>query len=405
MAGISSDIIRGYNDTMILYLLLDKPSYGYEISKQIKALSNEKYIMKETTLYSAFTRMEKNGYITSFPGVGDNGGKKRTYYSITDAGREYYKTMFANMPNTPEVLRAKQELWGMMEDKYNELISEGLSENEAVGTVISEFGNLDELSETLGLNRQQYNTPSDNRRCLSIEEIKKYIRAYNVKSILIAIGVFLCIISPIFPIIGDMIGITFIENIMVAVMLAVIAIAVGFFVLSGIMLKQFDDIKYKQCRVDYQSASYIQNECDHMRTIHSLCLSIGVALCVMSVIPPIIIDALNFEILDDLGGAGVLCFVGIGVFLIVYQANASKAYKVLLSLNNPDTIAGNYAKPANKSVEYINPTATAIMSVYWSTVSCIYLSISFLTFYWHITWVIWPIAGVIYALLKNVLRK
>ena len=228
---------------------------------------------------------------------------------------------------------------------------------------------------------------------------------WPVICILIAIGVFLCIISPIFPIIGDMIGITFIENIMVAVMLAVIAIAVGFFVLSGIMLKQFDDIKYKQCRVDYQSASYIQNECDHMRTIHSLCLSIGVALCVMSVIPPIIIDALNFEILDDLGGAGVLCFVGIGVFLIVYQANASKAYKVLLSLNNPDTISGNYAKPANKSVEYINPTATAIMSVYWSTVSCIYLSISFLTFYWHITWVIWPIAGVIYALLKNVLRK
>ena len=108
--------------------------------------------------------------------------------------KSYLETMFANMPNTPEVLRAKQELWGMMEDKYNELISEGLSENEAVGTVISEFGNLDELSETLGLNRQQYNTPSDNRRCLSIEEIKKYIRAYNVKSILIAIGVFLCII-------------------------------------------------------------------------------------------------------------------------------------------------------------------------------------------------------------------
>ena len=52
MAGISSDIIRGYNDTIILYLLLDKPSYGYEISKQIKALSNEKYIMKETTLYT-----------------------------------------------------------------------------------------------------------------------------------------------------------------------------------------------------------------------------------------------------------------------------------------------------------------------------------------------------------------
>ena len=92
MAGISSDIIRGYNDTIILYLLLDKPSYGYEISKQIKATTNEKYIVKETTLYSAFTRMEKNGYITSFPGVGENGGKKRTYYQITDEGRLYYQS-------------------------------------------------------------------------------------------------------------------------------------------------------------------------------------------------------------------------------------------------------------------------------------------------------------------------
>ena len=64
--AISSDVIRGYNDTMILYLLLDQPSYGYEISRQIKTLSHEKYIIKETTLYSAFTRMEKNGYITSF---------------------------------------------------------------------------------------------------------------------------------------------------------------------------------------------------------------------------------------------------------------------------------------------------------------------------------------------------
>lgn len=39
MTSISSDVIRGYNDTMILYLLLDAPSYGYAISKQIKDLS------------------------------------------------------------------------------------------------------------------------------------------------------------------------------------------------------------------------------------------------------------------------------------------------------------------------------------------------------------------------------
>lgn len=86
---ISSDVIRGYNDTMILFLLLKEPSYGYEISKKIKELSREKYIIKETTLYSAFNRLEKNKYITSFYGNETN-GKRRTYYQITDLGKKYY---------------------------------------------------------------------------------------------------------------------------------------------------------------------------------------------------------------------------------------------------------------------------------------------------------------------------
>lgn len=44
--AISSDVIRGYNDTMILYLLLDQPSYGYEISRQIKTLSHENILSR-----------------------------------------------------------------------------------------------------------------------------------------------------------------------------------------------------------------------------------------------------------------------------------------------------------------------------------------------------------------------
>ena len=87
---ISSDVIRGYNDTFILFLLLDQPSYGYEISRQIRRLTDEKYIIKETTLYSAFTRLEKNGYIESFYGD-ETEGRRRTYYRITPAGRAYYE--------------------------------------------------------------------------------------------------------------------------------------------------------------------------------------------------------------------------------------------------------------------------------------------------------------------------
>ena len=87
---LGSDVIRGFSDIMILYQLLDEPSYGYEISKQIRSLADEKFVMKETTLYSAFKRLEQNGYVESFAG-NETSGKKRTYYRLTELGRNYYK--------------------------------------------------------------------------------------------------------------------------------------------------------------------------------------------------------------------------------------------------------------------------------------------------------------------------
>lgn len=100
---ISSDVIRGYNDTIILYLLLEKESYGYEISKEIKELSEEKYVIKETTLYSAFNRLMKNGYIESFHKE-QTYGKKRTYYKITESGLLYYQEKCREWELTKEVI-------------------------------------------------------------------------------------------------------------------------------------------------------------------------------------------------------------------------------------------------------------------------------------------------------------
>lgn len=113
MNEISSDVIRGYNDTMILFLLLSGPSYGYEISKRIKEATEGKYLIKETTLYSAFTRMEKNGYVESYTAYPDpeKGGKKRTYYRITELGKQYYNE--------------KKEEWTLTKDVIERFIVEG----------------------------------------------------------------------------------------------------------------------------------------------------------------------------------------------------------------------------------------------------------------------------------------
>lgn len=86
---ISSDVIRGYNDLIILSLLLNEPSYGYHISKQIREITDDQYIIKETTLYSAFNRLLSQGFIESFSGRSEQ-GRMRTYYRITELGKDYY---------------------------------------------------------------------------------------------------------------------------------------------------------------------------------------------------------------------------------------------------------------------------------------------------------------------------
>lgn len=49
-----------------------------------------------------------------------------------------------------------------------------------------------------------------------------------------------------------------------------------------------------------------------------------------------------------------------------------------------------------------NKVLDAIMSVYWPTVTCIYLIYSFLTFDWYISWIIWPIAAVVRGLITGI---
>ncbi|WP_127792473.1 PadR family transcriptional regulator [Agromyces sp. LHK192] len=85
---ISADAIRGYVDLMVLSLLAAGPSYAYELAQRITAISDDDYAIKQTTLYSAVKRLEATGLVASSPGISPS-GKPRTYYAITDAGRDH----------------------------------------------------------------------------------------------------------------------------------------------------------------------------------------------------------------------------------------------------------------------------------------------------------------------------
>ena len=86
---ISSDLLRGHTDTIILKLLMDGDKYGYEISKLIQTNSSGEYLLKEATMYSSLKRLEGDGNITSYWGDETQGGRRR-YYRITKKGRQVY---------------------------------------------------------------------------------------------------------------------------------------------------------------------------------------------------------------------------------------------------------------------------------------------------------------------------
>ena len=137
MVNISSDVIRGYNDTIILYLLLDRPSYGYEISKQIRLISEEKYVIKETTLYSAFTRMEKNGYIEKKQDEKDS-RKSRIYF--TEKGRS--------------ICEDGHKKFVMIQEKLQEYFTK--EEQEELKRLLNKFCDcLDEQTEILKKERKE----------------------------------------------------------------------------------------------------------------------------------------------------------------------------------------------------------------------------------------------------------
>jgi PadR family transcriptional regulator, regulatory protein PadR len=73
---ISSDLLRGHTDTIILKLLMVGDKYGYEISKLIQTNSSDEYELKEATMYSSLKRLEGDGSITSYRGDETQGGRR-----------------------------------------------------------------------------------------------------------------------------------------------------------------------------------------------------------------------------------------------------------------------------------------------------------------------------------------
>ena len=100
---MSSDLLRGHTNTIILKLLMSSDKYGYEISKLIHSNSEGEYELKEATMYSSLKRLDNDDDITSYWGDETQGGRRK-YYKITEKGKETYLQNKINWENAKRIL-------------------------------------------------------------------------------------------------------------------------------------------------------------------------------------------------------------------------------------------------------------------------------------------------------------
>lgn len=293
-----------------------------------------------------------------------------------EAIREYLSNLFFNVPETPDVLRAKAELMEMMEDKYEELIKEGKSEEEAIGIVISEFGNLEELAKELGvdinakqnnLNESKENREADNamgyqktgqaEQKLHIEtwhhtDVADYINYSWQHAWYIAIGVMLCIWAPFFSAILDGAEaagyIPSITSIILepCIIFGFVGMAVVFFCLASSMRKRIGKLKKRSIMLSKEADELLQKKRFHDENKRLVLRITGIFLCIVSTVPSaanVVSSIFLSEILDS----SVLFLVGIAVLLLVLSGSVGNRYKELKkAVSGVSTSAENRLTPS-----------------------------------------------------------
>jgi len=299
-----------------------------------------------------------------------------------DAIKTYLDNIFAAFPQTERVRALKREMLAGMEEKYHALKQEGKSEHEAVGSVIANFGSIDEIAAELGVG-QSIAEPED-AVSLSGDEADDYLFQTKRSGIWVGIGVWLVLtgvcaflmISSISPAHGAM-GIF--------VLLAVVAVAVAIFIMNGLRMERFEHYTKQNIRLDMQDRAELEQQLARFMPRFTIQIIAGIASILLAVGMLIFLGELGYEMLPLVL---LLLTVGFAAFLFITAGTTKSGYDVLLG-------KGDYSnKTKNNKAERIIGT---VASVYWPLMVAIYLLWSFIGDAWGISWLIWPVAGILFG--------
>ena len=228
---------------------------------------------------------------------------------------------------------------------------------------------------------------------VSMEEANAFLKANRRHALLVALGVACCICSVIpavmlehIPKIGEGIG--------SILMMILITAGVALFIVSGITHQPFDYLEHEAIDTAYGVSGMVKEQQAQHHMQHILSLTIGIGLCITSALPMILAETIFGEdhIFSDYAGGIFFAMVALGTFLIVRTAIIDGGFGKLLE---KDDYSREKKQLENGFLKYI-------MRAYWLTAVAIYLGISFLTGRWEITWILFPVAGILCAGIKAI---
>lgn len=236
-------------------------------------------------------------------------------------------------------------------------------------------------------------------RYISLEEANTYMDLVESLSEKIAVGVMLCILSPVMLIVlggysefGNTVKEDMAVGIGVAVLFAMIIVAVVLFILNGMKLGKYEYLEKEVLNLQYGVQGIVKKRKAEYENTFRTHIAIGVALCIIGVIPIILAGAFGAKDFVCCCMISVLLIcISIGVFLFVTSGSIWDSYQKLLQ-------EGDYTIEK----KLVNERLDALPGVYWCVVTAIYLAISFGFAAWERSWMIWPVAGVLFAAVMGI---
>ncbi len=311
--------------------------------------------------------------------------------------RVYLENMFQSLPKSQQVLDAKEELFAMMEDKYRELLEEGKGVHEATGIVISEFGNLEEVAESLGI-RPEIPNPSG-ARVLKREEVEQILdcAAINAKkfsegTFLVFFGVFILLLglafskSP-FEYYEEKFGL-----VGVFLLLGCVSLSVHRFVSGGMGAEKLKFLEEESPALSFCDKIWLRQERDSLGLPKKITLSATLSMLSCAIVPVILLFFEDSEGLILCAVAMMLLVMGTALGVLLRGVLEHRIYEKLIG-------EGEYSPEKREGRQKVH----RVSGLFWSAVLLIYFMVSLFMKEWGRTAMVFFPAGMIYIGLVNYL--